>query len=173
VTRDFNELNNRMERREIRVDGRITEQEATVVVAQLLYLDEQDPMRPMTVLIDSEGGVVTATLAIYNTICDVKAPVFTLVDGMAGGTAILIAVAGATGHRRATADARYCFVPIEQADGHSAAADDVDRLRSAFATHIANHTQLDRDAVLGAMERADYIAGHEALRLGLVDEIIG
>lgn len=172
MTRDFDVLSKRMERREIRVEGTLTEQEATVVIAQLLYLDDQDPVTPIVMLIDSEGGLATAALALHDTMVEVRPPVFTSVDGMAGGMAILLAVAGTAGHRTATARSEYVFTPLLRPDGASTAGADVARLRGTVVEHLAKYTRIDRDAVLRAMERWDRFDAQEALRHGLVDELV-
>ncbi|MBK8713480.1 MAG: ATP-dependent Clp protease proteolytic subunit [Deltaproteobacteria bacterium] len=153
--------------------GMITDRSATTIIAQMLYLDAEDPAAPMTLRIDSPGGVATSTLAIYDAIQHVKAPVCTAVAGVAGGTAILIAVAGASGHRTATARSLYRFVRFRFRYRSEAAGRECDRLVDAFAAAIGRHTQLDRRAVARAMDREERMHALVALRRGFVDHVGG
>ena len=92
--------------RVICLNGPIDDSTAAVVVAQLLYLESTDPSQPINMYINSPGGVVTAGLAIYDTMQYVHAPIHTLCLGQACSMASLLLAAGARGQRRALPNAR-------------------------------------------------------------------
>lgn len=169
---DSPELVEALARREVTLVGMITDETAVPVIAQLLYLDGEDRVTPILLRIDSVGGVVTSSLAIYDAIRDLAAPVHTSVVHAAAGTAIMIAAAGAVGHRCASADARYTFVPMRSPGrGNEAEVPEVVRLRDAVARHLATHSLLDHDEALAAMEQGLVLDAGGAIELGLCDRL--
>jgi len=169
-----------LKERIIFVTGMVEDTMANLVVAQMLFLESEDPEKAITLYINSPGGVTTAGLAIYDTMQLVRVPeVHTYCVGLGASIAAVILAAGTKGHRYALPN---CRVIIHQPSlyGLSGQATDIDiHAREILATRerinqiLAQHTGQPVDKVAGDTER-DYIMSAEQARdYGLVDEVIG
>lgn len=159
------------------LSGPIDDVSANLVVAQLLFLESEHPDKPISMYINSPGGVVTAGLAIYDTMQYIKPPVATLCVGQAASMASLLLAAGAAGHRRALPHARILL--HQPSGGYQGQATDIRihteeilRLRGLINEAYAAHTG-QTPAVIGeTLERDTFQSAAEALKFGLIDEVI-
>jgi len=150
---------------------------SSVVVAQLLYLESQSMEKPIYMYINSPGGVVTAGLAIYDTMQFVKPPVSTLCIGQACSMGSLLLAGGAPGMRRALPNSR---VMIHQpSGGFSGQATDIEiHAREILATRerlvklYSHHCGRPVEEVAAAKERDRFMTPEEAMEFGLIDEVV-
>ncbi|KAL5216096.1 hypothetical protein ABZP36_007497 [Zizania latifolia] len=159
------------------IHGPITDDTASLVVAQLLFLESENPAKPVHLYINSPGGVVTAGLAIYDTMQYIRSPVTTLCIGQAASMASLLLAAGARGERRALPNAR---VMIHQPSGGASGqasdiaihAKEILKVRDRLNKIYAKHTGQTIDRIEQCMERDMFMDSEEAHDWGLVDEVI-
>lgn len=155
----------------------ITDQVANSVIAQLLYLESDDPEKDVRLYVNSPGGVVTAGLAIYDTMQHIKPPVATYCIGQAASMAAVIVAAGAPGKRTALPNAR---IMIHQPHGGSAGqATDIEiqareilRLKGRLNEILAVHCGRGVEEILRDTERDKFMDADTAKRYGLVDEVL-
>jgi ATP-dependent Clp protease protease subunit len=155
----------------------ITDQVANVVIAQLLYLQSDDPDKDVRLYINSPGGVVTAGLAIYDTMMHIKPAVATYCIGQAASMAAVILAAGAAGKRTALPNAR---IMIHQPHGGSQGqATDIEiqareilRLKGRLNEILAMHCGRQVDDILRDTERDKFMDAETAKRYGLVDDVL-
>jgi ATP-dependent Clp protease protease subunit len=155
----------------------INDEMANLVIAQMLFLEAEDPDREIHLYINSPGGMVTAGLGIYDTMQFVKPPVTTLCMGQASSMAALLLAAGATGKRSTLPHARILI--HQPLGGFQGQATDVDiqareilRLREDLNEIMAKHTGQPIDRIHRDTERDFYMSGDQAKEYGLVDEVI-
>ncbi len=155
----------------------ITDEVANLVIAQMLFLEAEDPDREIHLYINSPGGLVTAGLGIYDTMQFVKPPVTTLCMGQAASMAALLLTAGAPGKRSTLPHARILI--HQPLGGFSGQATDVDiqareilRLREELNEIMAKHTGQSMERIHKDTERDFYMSGDQAKEYGLVDEVI-
>jgi len=155
----------------------INDEVANLVIAQMLFLEAEDPDREIHLYINSPGGLVTAGLGIYDTMQFVKPPVTTLCMGQAASMAALLLTAGAPGKRTSLPHARILI--HQPLGGFSGQATDVDiqareilRLREELNEIMAKHTGQSMDRINRDTERDFYMSGEQAKEYGLVDEVI-
>jgi ATP-dependent Clp protease protease subunit len=149
---------------------------ANAVVAQLLFLQQDDPERDIYMYINSPGGVVTAGMAIYDTMQYIKPDVSTVCIGQAASMGALLLCAGAAGKRYCLPNSR---VMIHQPLGGSRgqvtdiliAAEESKRIKEMTASVIAKHTGKDIEQIHKDTERDNFMTAEEALAYGLVDQI--
>jgi ATP-dependent Clp protease protease subunit len=169
-----------LKERIIFVTGTVEDTMANLIVAQMLFLESEDPEKPITLYINSPGGITTAGLAIYDTMQLVRVPeVHTYCVGLGASIGAVILAAGTKGHRYALPN---CRVIIHQPSlyGLSGQATDIDiHAREILATRerinhiLSQHTGQPVEKVGQDTER-DYIMSAEQARdYGLVDEVIG
>jgi ATP-dependent Clp protease protease subunit len=159
------------------IHGPITDDTASLVVAQLLFLESENPAKPVHLYINSPGGVVTAGLAIYDTMQYIRSPVTTLCIGQAASMASLLLAAGASGERRALPNAR---VMIHQPSGGASGqasdiaihAKEILKVRDRLNKIYAKHTGQAIDRIEQCMERDMFMDPEEAHDWGLIDEVI-
>ena len=150
---------------------------ANLIIAQLLFLQNEDPDKEINVYINSPGGSVTAGLAIYDTIQFVKPPVATYCVGQAASMGALLLCAGATGKRFALPAAR---IMIHQPwGGVQGAASDISiqareilRLREKINELLVKHTGQPLDKIQKDTDRDYFMSADEAKEYGLIDEVI-
>jgi ATP-dependent Clp protease protease subunit len=150
---------------------------SNLIIAQLLFLQNDDPDREISVYINSPGGSVTAGLAIYDTIQFVKPPVATYCVGQAASMGALLLCAGAKGKRFALPDAR---IMIHQPWGgvQGAAADisiqarEILRLREKINELLVRHTGQQLEKIQKDTDRDYFMSAEEAKEYGIVDEVI-
>lgn len=159
------------------INGVISDDTASVVVAQLLFLESENPSKPISIYINSPGGVVTAGLAIYDTMQYIRSPVTTLCIGQAASMGSLLLTAGAAGERRALPNAR---VMIHQPSGGASGqatdiaihAKEILKVRERLNTIYVKHTGQKIEMIEKSMERDMFMSPDEAKGFGLIDEVI-
>ncbi len=159
------------------VGGSIDDSVANVVVAQLLFLESEDPDKDIFLYINSPGGVVTAGLAIYDTMQYIRPAVSTICIGQAASMGALLLAAGAPGKRYALPLARIMIhQPLGGAQGQSTdiqiQAKEILRLREIGNDILVKHTGQKRDKIVQDMERDNFMNAQEAKEYGLIDEVI-
>ena len=157
--------------------GPVDDYMANVIVAQLLFLESENPDKDINLYINSPGGVVTAGLAIYDTMQFVKPDVSTICIGQAASAASLLLMAGAKGKRFALPNSRIMI--HQPSGGAQGQATDIEiqareilylrrRLNDIYVKHTGQPLeQIERD-----MERDNFKSGTEAKGYGLIDEVI-
>ena len=157
--------------------GPIDDAVANTVVAQLLFLESEDPDKDIHLYINSPGGVVTAGLAIYDTMQYIKPDVSTICIGQAASMGALLLTAGAKGKRYALPNARIMIhQPLGGAQGQSTdiqiQAREIKRIREVINDILVESTGKDRETVVQDTERDNFMTAEEAKAYGLVDEVI-
>ena len=159
------------------VDGEINDQMADLVVAQLLFLESENPKKDINLYINSPGGSVTAGLAIYDTMQYIACPVRTICIGQACSMAAIILVGGAKDNRFILPSAR---VMIHQPSGgaEGQASDiivtnrELQRIKDLTTNILAFHTGKSVDEVSSDILRDCYMSAEEALSYGIVDKVM-
>ena len=159
------------------VGGPIDDNVANVVVAQLLFLESEDPDKDIHLYINSPGGVVTAGLAIYDTMQYIRPDVSTICIGQAASMGSLLLTAGAKGKRYALPLARIMIhQPLGGAQGQSTdiqiQAKEILRLREVGNDILAKHTGQPREKLIADTERDNFMTAEAAKEYGLIDEVI-
>ncbi len=151
---------------------------ANLTIAQLLFLQSEDPKKDIQMYINSPGGSVSAGLAIYDTMRHIKPDVSTIVMGLAASFAALLSTAGAKGKRFALPNAQM-MIHQPWSEGVGGQATDIDiRAREILKTRdrlnkiLADHTGQKVDQIAKDTERDHYMTAGEAKAYGLIDEII-
>ncbi len=155
----------------------ISDLEANILISQLLYLDSQDPDKDIHLYVNSPGGSVTATLAIYDTIQYIKADVRTICVGQAASGGALLLASGAKGKRMALPHARILLhQPMGEAGGQASDIDiqakEILRLKEELQQIIAKHTGQPVDVIGRDTDRDFFMSAEQAKKYGVVDEII-
>ena len=157
--------------------GEITDDEANLVIAQLLFLEADDPDKDIYLYINSPGGSVSAGLAIYDTIRYLKCEVSTICVGMAASMGAFLLAAGAKGKRKALPNSEIMIhQPSGGAYGQASDvkihADHIIRTRKKLNEILAERTGQPIDVVEVATERDNFLTAEDALEFGLIDEIV-
>ncbi len=157
--------------------GPINDDVANSVVAQLLFLESEDPDKDIHLYINSPGGVVTAGLAIYDTMQYIKPDVSTICIGQAASMGSLLLTAGAKGKRFALPLARIMIhQPLGGASGQSTdiqiQAREILRLREVGNDILCKHTGQPREKVMADTERDNFMTAEDAKAYGLIDDVI-
>ena len=167
-----------LKERIIFVQGPIDDGMASLIMAQLLFLEKEDPDKDIDMYINSPGGSVTAGLAIYDTMQTIKPDVATLCAGMAASMASILLTGGAPGKRYALPYAKILIHQpwVQQVGGQATDieihARDLIATRRTLAGIYEQTTKKPIDDVLKDIERDFYMTAQEALDYGLVDSII-
>ena len=166
-----------LKERIIFLGGPIDDSVANVVVAQLLFLESEDPDKDIHLYINSPGGVVTAGLAIYDTMQYIKPDVSTICVGQAASMGSILLTAGAKGKRYALPHARIMIhQPLGGAQGQSTdiqiQAKEILRLREVGNEILAHHTGQDTEKINVDTERDNFMSAEEAKEYGLIDEVV-
>jgi ATP-dependent Clp protease protease subunit len=150
---------------------------ANVVVAQLLFLESEDPERDITIYINSPGGSVSAGLAIYDTMRYVRTPVSTVCIGQAASMAAVLLAAGTQGKRFALPNSRIMI--HQPLGGFRGQASDIEiqaremmKLKERLNQILAQHTGQPMERVTKDTDRDYYMGGDEAKAYGLVDQVM-
>ncbi len=150
---------------------------ANIVIAQLLFLESEDPDKDISIYVNSPGGSVTAGLAIYDTMQYVKAPVSTTCLGQAASMAAVLLAAGAPGKRFAVPNARIMIHQLS--GGFSGQATDIEiqarealRLKKNLDEILAKHTRQPIDRIARDTDRDYFMGPEEAKEYGIIDEVI-
>ncbi|MBJ6759957.1 ATP-dependent Clp endopeptidase proteolytic subunit ClpP [Myxococcaceae bacterium JPH2] len=155
----------------------INDDVANVIVAQLLFLESEDPDKGINLYINSPGGSVTAALAMYDTMQYVKCPVSTICIGQAASAGALLLLAGSKGKRAALPNSRIMIhQPLGGAQGQASdiaiQAKEILRLRSYINGLIVKHTGHSLERIEKDTERDYYMSAEEARQYGLIDEVV-
>ena len=161
----------------IMLSGEINDAVSNTIVAQLLFLDAQDPDKDIFLYINSPGGSVTAGMAVYDTMNFVNADVQTIVIGMAASMGSLLATAGAEGKRYALPNSEIMIhQPLGGAQGQATeieiAARHILKTRAKLNDILVKHTGQPLDVIEKDTERDNYLTALEAKEYGLIDEIV-
>jgi ATP-dependent Clp protease, protease subunit len=155
----------------------ISDEIANLIIAQMLFLESEDPDKDIHFYINSPGGLVTAGLAIYDTMQYIKPDVSTLCMGQAASMAAVLLAAGIKGKRYALPHVRIML--HQPMGGFQGQATDVDiqareilRLREELNRILMEHTGRDMDQIQRDTDRDFYMSGHQAKEYGMVDEVI-
>ena len=159
------------------LDGEINDLTADLVVAQLLRLESQDPERDISLYINSPGGVVTAGLAIYDTIKYIKPDVQTICIGQAASMAAVILAGGAKGKRFALPSGRVMMhQPWGGAEGQAKdiniQAREILRLKKMLTEYIAKDTGKSFETVAADLERDNFMSAADARDYGIIDKVM-
>ena len=157
--------------------GAIDDGVANVVVAQMLFLESEDPDKDIYLYINSPGGVVTAGLAIYDTMQYIKPDVSTICIGQAASMGSVLLTAGAKGKRFALPMSRIMIhQPLGGAQGQSTdiqiQAKEILRIREVINEILADTTGQDIEKIVEDTERDNFMTAAEAKAYGLIDEVI-
>lgn len=156
----------------------INDQVANVIIAQLLYLEREDPDKDISLYINSPGGVISAGLAIYDTMQLIRPDVSTICVGMAASMGTVLLCAGAAGKRYALPNATiHLHQAVGGAQGQAAdieiAAREIMRLQALLRDILIKHTGQDVEKITHDIDRDFYLTPEQAVDYGLVDEVIG
>ena len=159
------------------LDGEIEDHMANIIIAQLLFLEAEDPSKDIHLYINSPGGVVTAGLAIYDTMQYIRPDVSTICVGMAASMASILLAAGAKGKRFALPHSRVMIhQPLGGAQGQATDieihAREILRVREEMNQILAAHTGKDPETIKLDTERDHYLTADEALSYGLIDQVV-
>ena len=155
----------------------INDQIANLVVAELLYLDREDPDKDITMYIHSPGGVISAGLAVYDTMQLVKCDVSTICVGLAASMGTVLLSAGTKGKRYALPHSTiHLHQPMGGAQGQAAdiaiAAKEIIRMQEMLRSIIVEHTGQPYDKVARDTDRDFYLNAEQAVEYGLIDEVL-
>jgi ATP-dependent Clp protease, protease subunit len=160
--------------------GQVDTDSANLIIAQLLYLESEDPDKEINIYINSPGGMVTAGLAIYDTMQYIKSPITTICMGMAMSFGAVLLAAGTKGKRFCLPNSRIMIhQPLIYGDGISGQVTDIEiearemeDTKQRLTEIIARHAGQPVSKVLADAERNYYMSAEEAKAYGIVDEII-
>ena len=166
-----------LKERIIFLTGPVYDQVSALICAQLLFLESENPTKDIAFYINSPGGVVSAGLAIYDTMQYIRSPVSTVCIGQAASMGSLLLSAGAKGKRFALPNARVMVhQPSGGAQGQAAdieiQAREILLLRHRLNEIYVAHTGQTLDAIERKLERDSYMSAEEARDFGLVDEVV-
>jgi ATP-dependent Clp protease protease subunit len=156
----------------------INDQVSNVVVAQLLYLEREDPDKDINLYINSPGGVITAGLAIYDTMQLIKPDVSTICVGMAASMGTILLAGGAAGKRFALPNSTvHMHQALGGAQGQAAdieiAAREILRMQDIIRGILVKHSGQSYEKIARDSDRDYYLAALEAKAYGLIDEVLG
>lgn len=166
-----------LKERIIFLTGPIFDQVASLVCAQLLFLESENPNKEIAFYINSPGGVVTAGLAMYDTMQYIRSPVSTVCVGMAASAGSLLLTAGAKGKRFALPNSQVMIhQPSGGAQGQASdiaiQAREILKTRERLNRIYAHHTGQPLEEIEAKMERDTYMTAEEARDFGLIDQVV-
>lgn len=156
----------------------ITDQVANVIIAQLLYLEREDPDKDINLYIHCPGGIISAGLAIYDTMQLIRPDVSTICVGMAASMGTVLLCAGAKGKRYTLPHSTiHMHQAVGGAQGQAAdieiAAREIMRLQDIIRNILAKHTAQPIEKIAHDTDRDFYLNPEQAVEYGLVDEVLG
>ncbi len=175
--RAFDIYSRMLKERVVFLVGAVDDHIANLIVAQLLFLESENPDKDIHLYINSPGGAVTSGLAVYDTMQFIKPDVSTVVVGQAASMGALILAGGGKGKRHALPHAR---IMIHQPwGGFQGQATDIDihakeilKIRERLNQILVSHTGQDMDTISRDTERDNFMGGEEAVAYGLIDTVI-
>ncbi|MFN3144751.1 MAG: ATP-dependent Clp protease proteolytic subunit [Paracoccaceae bacterium] len=166
-----------LKERIIFVSGPVHDGMSSLIVAQLLHLEAENPSKEISMYINSPGGVVTSGLSIYDTMQYIKPKVSTLCVGQAASMGSLLLTAGEKGMRFSLPNSR--IMVHQPSGGYQGQATDImihaqetQKLKDRLNAIYVAHTGQDMDTVVAALERDNFMSPEEAKAWGLIDEIV-
>jgi len=155
----------------------IDDEVANVVIAQILFLASKDPSKDIRLYINSPGGIVTAGLAIYDTMRFVKCDVATICIGQAASMAAVLLAAGAEGKRSALPNSRILLHQVlggaqGQATDVKIQTEELLRMRDLLVKILSSHTGKPKRTIQKDTDRDYYMSAAEAIEYGLIDRIV-
>ncbi len=155
----------------------INDQIANLIIAQLLYLEREDPEKDINLYVHCPGGVISAGLAIYDTMQLLRCPVSTICVGLAASMGTLLLCAGTKGKRYALPNSTiHLHQAVGGAQGQAAdieiAAREIMRMQEKIRSIIAKHTGQSMEKIAHDTDRDFYLDAQQAVEYGLVDEIL-
>lgn len=155
----------------------ITDHVSNLIIAQLLYLEREDPEKDISLYINCPGGVISSGLAVYDTMRLVRSDVSTICVGMAASMGTVLLCAGAKGKRYALPNATiHMHQPMGGAQGQASdieiAAKEILRLQDVIRKILAENTGQDYDKIAKDTDRDFYLNPQQALEYGIIDEIL-
>jgi len=176
--RAFDIYSRLLKERIIMLNGPVEDHMANLIVAQLLFLESENPNKQISLFINSPGGVVTAGMSIYDTMQFIKPEVATFVMGQACSMGSLLAQAGAAGKRYMLPNARHMIhQPSGGARGQATdmqiQVEEILKMKKELTTIYEKHNSKGKtfDELAADMERDKFMSAEEALEYGLIDEI--
>ena len=175
--RAFDIFSRLLKERLIFITGPIDDTTASLVCAQLLFLESENPKKDIAIYINSPGGYVTAGLAIYDTMQYIKPEVSTVCIGQAASMGSLLLAAGAAGKRFSLPNSRIMIhQPSGGARGQASdieiQAQEILRLRQRLNEIYVHHTGQKLATIEKAMDRDNFMSADEAKKFGLIDEVV-
>ncbi|MBE8190698.1 MAG: ATP-dependent Clp protease proteolytic subunit [Alphaproteobacteria bacterium] len=166
-----------LKERVVFVTGAIEDHVASLITAQLLFLEADNPKKEISMYINSPGGVVTSGMAIYDTMQYIRAPVSTLCIGQAASMGSLLLAAGAAGHRFVLPNAR--IMVHQPSGGFQGQASDIERhaqeildMRERLNKIYVKHTGQALRKIEESLERDTFMTAEEAKDFGIVDAVV-
>lgn len=159
------------------LSSEVTDTVASLICAQLLFLESQDPEQEINLYINSPGGSVTAGLAIYDTMRYITSPVTTVCMGRAASMGAFLLSAGKPGMRFALPNSQIMI--HQPLGGYQGQATDIEihareilRIKERLNRLLAEHTGQSYETIVGATERDKFLTPEEALELGIIDRVL-
>jgi len=175
--RAFDIYSRLLKERIIFLGSAVTDDVSNVIIAQLLFLEADDPEKDITFYINSPGGSVTAGLAIYDTMQYVKSEIATLCMGQAASMGALLLAAGTKGKRYALPNSRIMI--HQPMGGYQGQATDIDihakeilRMRKDLNSILAKHTGRTVKKIQNDTDRDNFMSAQEALKYGIIDKVL-
>ncbi len=175
--RSFDIFSRLLKDRVVFLVGQIDDYVANLVVAQLLFLESENPDKDISLYINSPGGVVTAGLAIYDTMQFIKPDVSTMCIGQAASMGALLLAGGAAGKRYCLPNARVMIhQPLGGIQGQASDiaihAEETLKIRKRLNEILAKHTGQPEDVIAKDTDRDNFMSAERALGYGLIDKIL-
>ena len=174
--RGFDIYSRLLRERIVFLTGPVEDHMASVIIAQLLFLEAENPKKEVSMYINSPGGVVTSGLAIYDTMQFIRPDVSTICVGMAMSMAAILLAGGAEGKRYALPNAR---VMVHQPSGGFQGqasdilrhAEDIMKIKKRLNEIYVKHTGRDYDSIENTLDRDHFMSADEAMAFGIVDHV--
>ncbi|WP_297322999.1 ATP-dependent Clp endopeptidase proteolytic subunit ClpP [uncultured Bartonella sp.] len=175
--RSYDIFSRLLKERIVFINGPVEDNMAMLVCAQLLFLEAENPKKEISLYINSPGGVVTAGMAIYDTMQFIRPVVSTLCMGQAASMGSLLLTAGAKGHRFALPNAR--IMVHQPSGGFQGQASDIERhaqdiikMKRRLNEIYVHHTGQDYETIERTLDRDHFMTADEAKEFGLIDDVI-
>jgi ATP-dependent Clp protease protease subunit len=175
--RAFDIYSRLLRERIIFLTGPVEDYSASLIVAQLLFLEAENPKKEISFYINSPGGVVTSGLSIYDTMQFIRCPVATLCVGQAASMGSLLLCAGEPDHRFALANAR--IMVHQPSGGYQGQVTDImiharesEALKRRLSEIYMRHSGQDYEAIERALERDNFMTAEKAKEFGLIDQVL-
>lgn len=166
-----------LKERIIFISGPIDDAVTSIVCAELLFLESENPKKDIAIYINSPGGVLSSALAIYDTMQYVRPDISTLCSGQAASAGALLLMAGAKGKRFALTNSRIMIhQPLGGFEGQASdiviQAQEIAETRTRVEKLFAHHCERPAQEMHDAMDRDNFMSADEALAFGLIDEVV-